>query len=64
MSKKYIQSCNIGMSMYGKSGGAKRGAFRQHVKVEKKDIVDVYNKFYKDQVNALYKALHRGRAAS
>ena len=64
MSKKFIHACNAGGSMYGKAGESKRAAFRQHVKVEKKDIVDVYNKFYKDQVNALYKALHRSRSAS
>ncbi|HNX91307.1 MAG TPA: hypothetical protein PKY78_05735 [Candidatus Omnitrophota bacterium] len=64
MKKKFLHACSIGGSIYGKIGTPKRATFQHNNKVEKKDVVEVYNKFYKNQVSALYKAIHRGRTAS
>ena len=55
--KKYIQACEIGGSMYGKRKPSKRlNANRKGVR--KEDLASVYNKFFKDQVAALYKAIN------
>ena len=54
--KKYIQSCDM-TSMYGKKKKSRKTA-SHGVKVRKKDIADVYNKFFKDQVSALYRAIN------
>ncbi len=54
--KKYIQACEMGGSIYGKKKVKKRTTL--HVKnVQKKDLAEVYNKFFKDQVSALYRAI-------
>ncbi|MGB2630729.1 MAG: hypothetical protein WBD24_00635 [Candidatus Omnitrophota bacterium] len=54
--RKYIQSCEVG-SMYGKKKNQRKTAAHS-AKVRKKDLTDVYNKFFKDQVAALYKAIN------
>jgi hypothetical protein len=56
--KKYIQSCDLSGSMYGKKKSSKSAASRKYVR--KKDLNDVYNKFFKDQVTALYRAINNG----
>ncbi len=57
--KRFIQACEIGGSMYGQS---KRTAGKKvspvHNNIDKKDLATIYNKFYKNQVNALYSAIH------
>jgi len=61
MKKRYLQACEVGGSIYGK----KRQTGKQHHanvnRISKKDVVEVYNKFYKDQVAALYKAIHNDK---
>lgn len=60
MKKRFIQACDLSGAIYGKrSEGGKRATGRRDV--AKKDVVEVYNKFYKDQVAALYRAIHSGR---
>jgi hypothetical protein len=44
-------------SIYGKKRAKKRTSITSK-DVSKKDLVDVYNKFFKDQVAALYRAIH------
>ena len=61
MKKKYIQSCEFGGSIYGKKRTTGKKVSPNHRSVSKKDLVRVYNKFYKDQVAALYKAIEKGR---
>lgn len=56
MEKKFLQSCTMGGSIYGKKGVTPKRA--GHKDIVKKDVVEVYNKFYKDQVSALYRAIH------
>lgn len=55
--KKYIQSCETGGFIYGRKK-AKRTTALNHKKANKKDLADVYNKFFKDQVSALYRAIN------
>ena len=62
MEKKYIQTCDLG-GIYGKrhAGGKNVSPNHRSVEVDKKDLITIYNKFYKDQVAALYRAIHTGR---
>jgi hypothetical protein len=55
--KKYIQSCEIGGSIYGKKK-TRKGTALSRKKSSKKELVDVYNKFFKDQVAALHRAIN------
>ncbi|MGB3242645.1 MAG: hypothetical protein WBB66_07320 [Candidatus Omnitrophota bacterium] len=54
--KRYIQCCEIGGSIYGKKKSRKRTASSRR-NVSKKDLAHVYDKFFKDQVSALYRAI-------
>ncbi|MFQ5952232.1 MAG: hypothetical protein ACE5JK_02385 [Candidatus Omnitrophota bacterium] len=54
--KKYIQACEMGVSIYGKKKGKKVNT--RYKNVRKKDLANVYNKFFKDQVSALYRAIN------
>ena len=58
MKKKYIQACEVGGSIYGKKRPAGKGDNPGRGKASKKDLVRVYNRFYRDQVAALYRAIH------
>ncbi|MCK4852379.1 MAG: hypothetical protein KAS86_04615 [Candidatus Omnitrophica bacterium] len=58
MKKKYIQACEVGGSIYGKKHTTEKRNTAGHGKASKKDIVKVYNRFYRDQVAALYRAIH------
>jgi hypothetical protein len=55
--KRYIQSCDLSGSIYGKKKSSKRTASSRK-NVSKKDLAHVYNKFFKDQVSALYRAIN------
>jgi len=61
MRKKHVHSCELDGSFYGKKRTTGKKVSPNHRSVSKKDLVKVYNKFYKDQVAALYKAIHQGR---
>ena len=56
--KGNIQSCDISGSIYGKKG-EKRRTSHSRKNVRKKDLADVYDKFFKDQAAALYKAISK-----
>jgi hypothetical protein len=58
--KRYIQACEVNGSMYGKKTKGRRASVN-HENIRKKDLIDVYNRFFKDQVEALYRAIHHGR---
>lgn len=53
MKKKFVQSCN--MNGRSRANGEKSGSSR--AKVNKKALTEVYNKFYRDQVTALYRVI-------
>lgn len=54
--KKFLQACETGGSIYGrKRAGARETAEKNAV--SKDDLMSVYNKFYKNQVAALYKII-------
>lgn len=59
MKKKYIQACEITGSIYGKKRAIGKRVSPNHMSVNREELAKVYNKFYKDQVTALYRALHR-----
>lgn len=56
--KKHIHSVDFGGSIYGKKRTTGKRVSPNHKSVKKKDLVEIYNKFYRDQVAALYKAIH------
>jgi len=56
--KGFIQACNISGSIYGRKNKAKRSTQHSKSSINKKEVVEVYNKFYRDQVSALYRAIH------
>jgi len=56
--RKHIQACELGESIYGKKSKSRRAAGFKSGGSSKKELMKVYNKFYKDQVSALYKAIH------
>jgi hypothetical protein len=53
MKKKFVQSCN----MNGKLRTKEKKAAPSRTNVSKKALTEVYNKFYRDQVTALYRAI-------
>lgn len=56
--KKHIQACVIGGSMYGKSTSASKRVSPMHKSVDPKALRMVYDKYFRDQAAALYKAIH------
>ncbi len=58
--KKFLQACETGGSIYGKRRGANRDIAEGNG-VSKDDLMAVYNKFYKNQVAALYKIIREGK---
>lgn len=54
--KKFLQACETGGSIYGRKRSATREAAEKNA-VSKDDLMAVYNKFYKNQVAALYKII-------
>ena len=59
MKKKYIQACEVGGSIYGKKRKTSNVAYSHQAKVTKNDIKDAYNRFFKNQVTALYDAINK-----
>lgn len=55
--KTFLQACELGAELYGKKGGSRKKVSPIHNKVSKKNVRDVYDRFYKDQVAALYRAV-------
>jgi len=55
--KKFIQPCELGGSIYGKKRSTSKTSNTSNSKAQKKNLVDTYNKFYKDQAEALYRAI-------
>jgi hypothetical protein len=59
LKKKFIQACEITGSIYAKKRAGGKMVSPIHMSVNREELAKVYNKFYKDQVTALYRALHR-----
>jgi len=57
--KRFIQSVELGGSIYGKKRSTGKNVSPNHRSVSKKDIMSVYDKFYKNQAAALYKAINK-----
>lgn len=60
MTKKFIHECIFTSSIYGKKRTTNRKGPLEPT-VAKKELTTVYNKFYRDQVSALYRAIHSNR---
>ena len=61
MSKKaYTQSCRMQEMSYQKNQSRVRNVSPAHNKINKKELVSVFNRFYKEQVADLYKAVRNG----
>ncbi|MBD3426221.1 MAG: hypothetical protein GF409_03200 [Candidatus Omnitrophica bacterium] len=61
MKKRYLQACELGGSIYGRKGSAEKKRSTGRRSGKKEDMMSSYNKFYKSQVAAMYKVLHRDR---
>ncbi|MDD3088407.1 MAG: hypothetical protein PHT95_00480 [Candidatus Omnitrophica bacterium] len=59
--KKYLQACQIGGSIYGKKRVDGMREMGGRDAVSKEDLMTVYNKFYKNQVAALYKIIREDK---
>ncbi len=62
LDKRYIQPCEIGGSIYGKK--KQEEGHTQEVRLDnrvKTEMMDVYNKFYKNQLENLYKVINKGK---
>jgi hypothetical protein len=57
--KKYIQACEIGGSIYGKRRACGKKVSPLHRGVSSTNLREVYDKFYRDQVAALYRAIQK-----
>ncbi len=57
--KGFIQAVELGGSIYGKKRSTGKNVSPNHRSVSKKDIMSVYDKFYKKQADALYKAIKK-----
>ncbi|MFH1665860.1 MAG: hypothetical protein ABIA77_06930 [Candidatus Omnitrophota bacterium] len=58
--KKYLQACEAGGSIYGKSKGAAKRCRAKDSATGKKDLAGEYNKFYKQQLNVMDRLFRRG----
>ena len=58
--KKYVQACSLESAFYGKKRTTSKGNMSDSKKGGK-EIVDVFNKYYKSPVSNLYKAVMRSK---
>ncbi len=56
--KKHTLACDLSGSIYGKKGMGRKKVSPNHKSVGRKELTDVYDKFYKNQVAALYRAIN------
>ncbi|MBD3380258.1 MAG: hypothetical protein GF408_07345 [Candidatus Omnitrophica bacterium] len=59
--KRFLHGCELNSTIYGKKGGPRKKVDPVHNRVSPKDVKEVYEKFYKDQVAALYRAVNRDK---
>ena len=59
--KKHLQRCELNGSLYGKKRTTDKKGSTPYNGVNKDDLMKIYNKFYKNQVAALYRAIHHDR---
>ena len=57
--KKYIQACELGGSIYGKKRKTSNLGSTSRDKVSKRELKNTYNRFFKNQVEALYDAINK-----
>ncbi len=57
--KRFIQACEIGGSIYGKKRSRGKKVSPLHRSVNNGSLREVYDRFYKDQVAALYRAIQK-----
>jgi hypothetical protein len=58
MSKKNVHMCRLGAAVQKGSRGSKTEAKPE---LGKEELVTVYNKFYREQLSALYRVIHSGK---
>jgi len=58
--KRFTHSCDLSGRTVARGKTASRGTGRGHGKSDRKEMLDVYNKFYRNQVAALYRAVRKG----
>ncbi|MGB2600564.1 MAG: hypothetical protein WBD00_02505 [Candidatus Omnitrophota bacterium] len=61
MKKKYLQACEVNGSIYGKKRTTDRKGSVEKKRGDSGDMISSYTKFYRSQVSAMYKVLHRDR---
>ena len=55
--KKHVQACNLNNPVTGKRQAGGKKVSPLHKGVDRRALTDMYNKYYKDQVSALYRAI-------
>jgi hypothetical protein len=61
MKKRYLQACELGGSIYGKKRMTDRKGSVEKKRNNGGDMMSSYTKFYRSQVSAMYKVLHKDR---
>jgi hypothetical protein len=56
--KKNLHECDLSGSLYDKRMTKLSGTFSPGARNRDKDMRKIYNKFYKDQIDAIYKSIH------
>ena len=59
--RRHIQKCAMDGTIYGKRRSTGKKVSPAHNHPDKDDLLRVYNKFYKNQAAALYRAINRTR---
>ena len=56
--KRHVHSLNLGDGTFAPKKSTSKNVSPNHKSVSRKELITVYNKFYKNQVAALYRAVH------
>jgi hypothetical protein len=59
--RRFTQACETGGSVFGKSGITGKKVSPNHHSISSKTVADVYERYYKEPVSALYQAVKKGR---
>jgi len=56
--KKYNHFCEISNPIYGKKRSTAKRVSPRHKSINNKALSEIFNKYYKDQVTALYRVIN------
>ena len=59
--RSFTQACEIGGAAFGKGRTTGKKVSPNHYSASSKAVADVYNRYYKEPVAALYQAVKKGK---